>query len=80
MNNRAPHDGDIVPDIGRWAYGGDWFIIPSDPDFGANQMTTDTEGHGGYWDPGSKSLLNQGLVVVGKGYNVQPKLPPALLA
>ncbi|WP_229857483.1 alpha/beta hydrolase, partial [Streptomyces anandii] len=38
-------DGDPVPDIGRWGHGGDGFIIPSDPEFGANEMTTDTEGH-----------------------------------
>ncbi|MEU8472420.1 alpha/beta hydrolase [Streptomyces sp. NPDC029006] len=67
---------DPVPDIGRYGHGGDGFVIPSDPDFGANQMATDTHGHGGYWDPGSKSLLNQALVVVGKGDNVQLK-PPA---
>ncbi|MFB0616757.1 alpha/beta hydrolase [Streptomyces sp. AGS-58] len=67
---------DPVPDIGRYGHGGDGFVIPSDPDFGANQMATDTHGHGGYWDPGSKSLLNQALVVVGKGDNVELKPPP----
>ncbi|MEU5089469.1 alpha/beta hydrolase [Streptomyces sp. NPDC021356] len=73
-------DGDVVPDIGRWGHGGDGFIIPSDPDFGANQMTTDTEGHSGYWDETShgptQSLKNQGLVVVGKGDDVALKPPP----
>ncbi|WKE70196.1 alpha/beta hydrolase [Streptomyces sp. WP-1] len=73
-------DGDLVPDIGRWGHGGDGFIIPSDPHFGANQMTTDTEGHSGYWDETShgpsQSLKNQALVVVGKGDDVALKPPP----
>ncbi|MFJ9716743.1 alpha/beta hydrolase [Streptomyces sp. NPDC101213] len=73
-------EGDVVPDIGRWGHGGDGFIIPSDHEFGANQMTTDTEGHSGYWDTGSAgdstSLLNQALVVVGKGDDVALKPPP----
>ena len=73
-------DGDVVPSVGRYGHGGDGFIIPSDPDFGANQMTTDTEGHSGYWDENShgpsQSLLNQALVVVGKGDNVELKPPP----
>ncbi|MFF5535024.1 alpha/beta hydrolase [Streptomyces cinerochromogenes] len=64
---------DPVPELGRSFLGGDGTIIPSDPDFGANQMATNTHGHGGYWDPGSKSLLNQALVVVGKGDNVELK-------
>jgi hypothetical protein len=70
-------DGDPVPDIGRWgALSGDNFIIPSDPEFGANQMSTDTEGHSGYWDEHSTSLRNQALVVVGKGDDVALKPPP----
>ncbi|MEV5876060.1 alpha/beta hydrolase [Streptomyces sp. NPDC052101] len=73
-------DGDVVPDIGRWGHGGDGFIIPSDPEFGANEMTTDTEGHSGYWDETSngpsQSLKNQALVVVGKGDDVPLKPPP----
>nr|WSZ97051.1 alpha/beta hydrolase family protein [Streptomyces sp. NBC_00857] len=69
-------DGDVVPDLGRWGHGGDGFIIPSDPEFGANEMTTDTEGHSGYWNEDSKSLLNQALVVVGKGDEVEMKPPP----
>ncbi|GLX52889.1 alpha/beta hydrolase [Streptomyces sp. NPDC014983] len=73
-------DGDVVPDIGRWGHGGDRFIIPSDPEFGANQMTTDTEGHSGYWDETphgpTQSLENQALVVVGKGDDVALKPPP----
>ncbi|MFC5202330.1 alpha/beta hydrolase [Streptomyces kaempferi] len=69
-------DGDPVPDLGRWGHGGDGFIIPSDHEFGANQMTTDTDGHSGYWDERSKSLRNQALVVVGKGDSVVLKPPP----
>ncbi|QNT93569.1 hypothetical protein HEP81_03259 [Streptomyces griseofuscus] len=43
-------------------------------------MTTDTEGHSGYWDETShgpsQSLKNQALVVVGKGDDVALKPPP----
>lgn len=70
-------DGDIVPDIGRWGHGGhewgNYWVVPSDEWFGANQMTTDTEGHSGYWDEGSQSLRNQGLVVAGKYDDVKLK-------
>jgi hypothetical protein len=69
-------EGDVVPDIGRWGHGGDWFIIPSDPEWGAHQMTTDTEGHSGYWTPGSDSLTNQAYVVTGHGDDVPLKPPP----
>ncbi|KAF2779141.1 alpha/beta hydrolase [Streptomyces sp. OM5714] len=69
-------DGDVVPDIGRWGHGGDGFVIPSDPEFGANQMTTDTEGHSDYWDPDTESLHNQALVVVGAGDDVALQPPP----
>ncbi|MGW3458192.1 alpha/beta hydrolase [Streptomyces olivaceoviridis] len=62
---------DPVPELGRPFLGGDGTIIPSDPDFGAHQMATRSHGHGGYWDPRSKSLLNQALVVVGKGDDVE---------
>lgn len=75
-------DGDIVPDVGRYGHGGtDWdgaWIIPSDPLFGANQMPTDTEGHSDYWKEGTDSLRNQGLVVAGRGDEVELKpVPPA---
>ncbi|MBN0044275.1 hypothetical protein JS756_09155 [Streptomyces actuosus] len=77
-NEEAP--GDVVPDVGRYGHGGDAFVIPSDPQFGANQMATDTEGHSGYWDETShgpsQSLKNQALVVVGKGDDVALKPPP----
>lgn len=68
--------GDVVPDIGRWGHGGDGFIIPSDPEFGANQVTTDTEGHSDYWKPDTESLLNQALIVVGRDDEVALKPPP----
>lgn len=73
-NQEAP--GDLVPDLGRFGHGGDDLIVPSDQKFGANQMTTDTHGHSGYWDEGSQSLQNQVLVVVGKGDDVELKPPP----
>lgn len=73
-------EGDVVPDLGRYGHGGDMFIIPSDEGFGANQMATDTQGHSGYWDEGSTSLLNQARVVAGKGEDVElvpePQGPP----
>ncbi|KPC81333.1 MULTISPECIES: alpha/beta hydrolase [Streptomyces] len=72
----AEAEGDVVPDLGRYGHGGDGFRIPSDEQFGANQMTTDTEGHSGYWDEGSDSLKNQALVVAGKGEDVALKPPP----
>ncbi|AXK36706.1 hypothetical protein DVA86_33250 [Streptomyces armeniacus] len=66
-------DGDKVPDIGRWGHGGEQWrlgggvaIIPSDDLFGANQMSTDTEGHSAYWDEGTESLKNQAAVVAGQ--------------
>lgn len=73
-------DGDPVPDIGRYGHGGtDWdgpWTIPSDERFGANQMTTDTEGHSDYWKEKSDSLWNQGQVVAGNSDNVKLKPPP----
>ncbi|WP_327273708.1 alpha/beta hydrolase family protein [Streptomyces sp. NBC_01224] len=73
-------DGDPVPDIGRYGHGGtDWdgpWTIPSDERFGANQMTTDTEGHSDYWKEKTDSLWNQGQVVAGHGDKVNLKPPP----
>ncbi|MFG2559351.1 alpha/beta hydrolase [Streptomyces sp. NPDC048496] len=73
-------DGDIVPDIGRYGHGGtDWdglWTIPSDERFGANQMTTDTEGHSDYWKENTESLWNQGQVVAGHSDQVKLKPPP----
>ncbi|GAA3186528.1 hypothetical protein GCM10010451_39820 [Streptomyces virens] len=39
-------------------------------------MTTDTEGHSGYWDVSSDSLRNQALVTVGKGDDVRLEPQP----
>ncbi|MBM7171067.1 hypothetical protein JQK87_22230 [Streptomyces sp. G44] len=80
----AEAEGDLVPNFGRFGHGGDRFIIPSDSSFGANQMTTDTHGHSGYWDENSLSLLNQARVVAGmdgeveliEGPSVAPRTPP----
>ncbi|MFC7218328.1 alpha/beta hydrolase [Streptomyces polyrhachis] len=47
------------------------FIVPSDPEFGANQLTTDTEGHSDYWKRGTQSLDNQAAVVAGKYHLAQ---------
>ncbi|WP_189306054.1 alpha/beta hydrolase [Streptomyces cinerochromogenes] len=66
-------DRDWVPELGGPFLGGDWGITPSAHTFGAHQMTTDTYGHGKYWEPCSGSLLNQALVVVGKGDDVELK-------
>ncbi|WP_329560291.1 alpha/beta hydrolase family protein [Streptomyces uncialis] len=75
-NQEAP--GDVVPDIGRYGHGGsEWrlgggvWLIPSDEAFGANQMTTDTEGHSDYWKSGTTSLWNQAQVVAGQHGNVK---------
>jgi hypothetical protein len=58
-------DGDHVAGVGGsiWgAHGNE----PSDKDFGANRYVVDTEGHSAYWTPGTESLRNQALVVVGQ--------------
>ncbi|GGX62038.1 alpha/beta hydrolase [Streptomyces minutiscleroticus] len=72
-------DGDPVPDIGRFGHGGtDWdgpWTIPSDERFGAQQMTTDTEGHSDYWKESTESLWNQGQVVAGHGDNAKLEEP-----
>ncbi len=39
---------------------------PTDPAFGANRFVVDTRGHGGYWEPGSRSLHNQAAIVAGR--------------
>ena len=68
----ARGSGDFVPSLGPFAHGGDWGVVPSDPNFGANAMRTDTAGHGEYWNyrPGtheaSESLANQARVIAGR--------------
>ncbi len=73
-------EADPVPDVGRFGHGGtDWngpWTIPSDERFGANQLTTDTEGHSDYWKENTESLRNQGLVVAGKSDDANLKPPP----
>ncbi|MFF7649716.1 alpha/beta hydrolase [Streptomyces sp. NPDC007983] len=68
---------DTVPGWGKSAGLGEDRIVPSDSEFGANIMTTDTEGHGGYWNynsgGASKSLTNQAGVIVGEYDEVQLK-------
>ncbi|MBW1602538.1 hypothetical protein JJV70_10545 [Streptomyces sp. JJ66] len=63
---------DLVPDIGRYSHGHHEFrwwgmahVVPSDDEFGAQQMTTDTTGHSDYWEKGTQSLRNQAAVVAG---------------
>jgi hypothetical protein len=76
--------GDPVPEAGRSFHGGPGEplqpthynrdgtyttrIVPSDSQFGGNQMKTDTSGHSGYWHQGSQSLDNQAKVIAGR-YN-----------
>lgn len=72
---RAKHGGikEVDPDTlepwgrdgYRYGYGDADRIIPSDDEFGANQMTTDTTGHTDYWE-GKVGLKNQAAVVVGE--------------
>lgn len=62
---------DPVPLGGRLAGLGEDSIVPTDVEFGANIMTVDTEGHGGYWDrdendEASQSLKNQANVIAGR--------------
>ncbi|KPC61316.1 alpha/beta hydrolase [Streptomyces chattanoogensis] len=49
---------------------GDNWIIPTDPEFGGNIMTSDAGDHGAFWDAeggqASLSLKNQSRVVVGR--------------
>ncbi|MEU1284533.1 alpha/beta hydrolase [Kitasatospora sp. NPDC005856] len=44
--------------------------------FGGNNFLTDTSGHSGYWDAGSKSLDNQGRLIVEKPPSTVPKVHP----
>ncbi|WP_404962941.1 alpha/beta hydrolase [Streptomyces sp. 147326] len=48
-------------------------VDPKDPEFGAQRMYVDTEGHSGYWDDGSKSLDNQGRIIAGIRPQTQPR-------
>lgn len=74
--------GDPVPTLGRYGHGGwanaPWprVYVPSDEDFGARRLTTDTQGHSNYWQVGSESLLNQARVVAGLHLNANPDDDP----
>ncbi|MFD7514639.1 alpha/beta hydrolase [Streptomyces niveus] len=57
---------DQVPEGGRLVGLGGDRNVPTDPEFGANIMRTDTVDHSGYWRDGSLSLLNQAAVITGK--------------
>lgn len=39
---------------------------PMEKEFGGKVIEVDTEGHGGYWDEGSRSLRNQGRIIAGQ--------------
>ncbi|MCX2967457.1 MULTISPECIES: alpha/beta hydrolase [Streptomyces] len=75
-------EGDPTPDVGRWSHGGEnWEVgggvrlVPSDEVFGAQQMTTDTQGHSDYWKEGTQSLRNQSFVITGNYERVQHEAP-----
>ncbi|MFE2937470.1 alpha/beta hydrolase [Streptomyces sp. NPDC059255] len=39
---------------------------PKEPEFGAQRMYVDTNGHSGYWDDNSQSLENMGAIIAGQ--------------
>ncbi|MDT3396094.1 alpha/beta hydrolase [Streptomyces sp. B1866] len=70
---------DSVPELGREFHSGNQWeikdgriimraigVIPSDEEFGAVQMRTNTSGHSEYWKEDSDSLLNQARVIAGR--------------
>ncbi|MBU7596593.1 alpha/beta hydrolase family protein [Streptomyces sp. P38-E01] len=64
-------EGDPVPTAGRLTALQEGMIVPSDPEFGAGNMKTDTTGHSAYWQressgEASLSLRNQANVIMGK--------------
>ncbi|MET7360890.1 alpha/beta hydrolase [Streptomyces sp. NPDC005562] len=61
---------DQVPLGGKFVGLGGDKVVPTDPEFGANIMETDSTSHSGYWDVdkagnASTSLRNQARVIVG---------------
>ncbi|MBB5936736.1 alpha/beta hydrolase [Streptomyces zagrosensis] len=62
-------DDELVREGGRWVGLGGDRIIPTDPEFGANVMKSDSDSHGGFWQEedgkASTSLSNQAKVIVG---------------
>lgn len=67
----APWDDQGVRQGGRLVGLGDNMTIPTDSRFGGNIMTSDSGDHGGFWDEGSTSLLNQAAVITGNYQRVQ---------
>ena len=61
----APFSRDQVPEAGKLVGLGDDRIVPTDPEFGGNIMSTDSPDHGGYWNEDSTSLRNQAGVITG---------------
>ncbi|MFD8967645.1 alpha/beta hydrolase [Streptomyces sp. NPDC059568] len=62
--------GDLVSDIASDATLG---ADPKEAEFGAQRMYVDTEGHSGYWDDGSQSLINQGRIIAGMTPDMGPR-------
>ncbi|WP_406192358.1 alpha/beta hydrolase family protein [Kitasatospora sp. NBC_01560] len=44
--------------------------------FGGHNINIDTSGHGGYWDDGSQSVINQGKIIAGRKPTTTPKEDP----
>ncbi|MCA6095048.1 alpha/beta hydrolase family protein [Streptomyces sp. SCA3-4] len=70
--DKVPAGGKVV-NLGGWEHSDPAFglvpmpphpVVPSDREFGANIMATDSNSHGDYWKMGSVSLRNQAAVVV----------------
>ncbi|MET8703786.1 alpha/beta hydrolase [Kitasatospora sp. NPDC004723] len=65
-----------------WVSGYSLGFDPIRGEFGGQQFEVDTSGHSGYWDDGSKSVDNQGRIMVGKKPTILPRLtanPPGPL-
>ncbi|WP_432076635.1 alpha/beta hydrolase, partial [Streptomyces wuyuanensis] len=67
----GPGDDQVVRQGGRLMGLGDNVTIPTDERFGGNIMKSDSDGHSGFWDENSKSLLNQAAVIVGQHDKVE---------
>lgn len=67
----APWDDQGVRQGGRLVGLGDNATIPTDSWFGGNIMASDSADHGGFWDEGSTSLLNQAAVITGNYQRVK---------
>lgn len=44
--------------------------------FGGHNINIDTSGHGGYWQDGSQSVINQGRIIAGQKPSTTPKEDP----